>query len=116
MEAATVDTVAPLTLADIRPRIVQVEYAVRGEIVRRAQQIAEDLARSKANGGGSGSGNGSGNGKGPYPFDKVVWCNIGNPQILGQPPITFFRQVLALCEYPEVKWGRGVGMRGGGGD
>ncbi|KAI8477320.1 MAG: alanine aminotransferase 2 [Monoraphidium minutum] len=75
-----------LNLASIRPRIVQVEYAVRGEIVRRAQQIAEEVE----------------SGTGDHPFDKVVWCNIGNPQILGQKPITFFRQVLALCEYPKL--------------
>ena len=37
-----------------------------------------------------------------FPFEKVVMCNIGNPQALGQQPITFFRQVLALCDYPEV--------------
>jgi hypothetical protein len=26
----------------------------------------------------------------------------GNPQVLGQKPITFFRQVLSICDYPEV--------------
>lgn len=26
-------------------------------------------------------------------FDRVVFCNIGNPQQLNQKPITFFRQV-----------------------
>ena len=31
-----------------------------------------------------------------------VWCNIGNPQQLGQKPITFFRQVIALMDYPDV--------------
>lgn len=36
------------------------------------------------------------------PFSKVVSCNIGNPQALAQKPITFFRQVLALCTYPEL--------------
>lgn len=75
----------------------QVEYAVRGEIVRRAQQIADDLATGRG---------------GPHPFDKVVWCNIGNPQILGQKPITYFRQVLSLCEYPEVRCHGGRGARG----
>lgn len=40
---------------------------------------------------------------GKYNFKKLVWCNIGNPQQLGQRPITFFRQVLALCDYPEVR-------------
>lgn len=39
----------------------------------------------------------------PTQTDQIIWCNIGNPQILGQPPITYFRQVLALCEYPEVR-------------
>jgi hypothetical protein len=33
-----------------------VEYAVRGEIVRRAQEIAEDLEK----------------GHGEHPFDKVI--------------------------------------------
>lgn len=34
------------------------------------------------------------------PFDKIVYCNIGNPQQLKQPPITFFRQVLSLVQCP----------------
>ena len=29
-------------------------------------------------------------------------CNIGNPQSLGQKPLTFFRQILAICDYPEL--------------
>ena len=29
-------------------------------------------------------------------------CNIGNPQSLGQKPITFYRQVLALCDFPDM--------------
>ena len=29
---------------------------------------------------------------GSLPFQRVVYCNIGNPQQLGQPPITFFRR------------------------
>ena len=27
------------------------------------------------------------------PFDKIVFCNIGNPQQLGQRPLTYLRQV-----------------------
>lgn len=77
----------PLSAATITQRVVQAEYAVRGEIVRRASVIEEELQ----------SGKGS-----KYPFSKVVWCNIGNPQILGQQPITYFRQVLCLCEYPQL--------------
>jgi hypothetical protein len=59
--------------------------AVRGEIVAMAQKIQKEMKDGK-----------------DFPFEKVVMCNIGNPQALGQQPITFFRQVLALCDYPEV--------------
>jgi len=34
------------------------------------------------------------------PFDKLIFCNIGNPQSLEQKPITFNREVLALLEHP----------------
>ncbi|CAL5371687.1 unnamed protein product [Camellia sinensis] len=30
---------------------------------------------------------------------KILYCNIGNPQSLGQQPVTFFREVLALCDH-----------------
>uniref|UniRef100_A0A7S0HIY6 Aminotransferase class I/classII large domain-containing protein n=1 Tax=Hanusia phi TaxID=3032 RepID=A0A7S0HIY6_9CRYP len=36
------------------------------------------------------------------PFDEIIYCNIGNPQQLNQKPITFFRQVLALMDYPDL--------------
>ena len=36
------------------------------------------------------------------PFSKVINCNIGNPQQLGQKPITFFRQVTSLLENQEL--------------
>ena len=32
-----------------------------------------------------------------------VACNIGNPQQLGQKPLTFMRQVLSICDYPPVQ-------------
>lgn len=79
---------APLTRGTLNEHVIQAEYAVRGEIVGMAQQMAKEIDE----------------GSGKYPFKKVVWCNIGNPQILGQKPITYFRQVLSLCEYPEVNF------------
>ncbi len=36
------------------------------------------------------------------PFQHLTFCNIGNPQELGQKPITFFRQVSALINYPQL--------------
>lgn len=31
-----------------------------------------------------------------------IYCKIGNPQSLGQQPITFFREILALCDHPAI--------------
>jgi aspartate/methionine/tyrosine aminotransferase len=33
---------------------------------------------------------------------EIIYCNIGNPQSLGQMPLTWNRQILALCEYPAL--------------
>eukprot|EP00873_Tetraselmis_striata_P002457 jgi/Tetstr1/422721/TSEL_013518.t1 len=76
----------PVSVDNINPNLVKAEYAVRGAIVARAGQLAQQLAAGE-----------------PLPFDKLVHCNIGNPQQLGQKPISFFRQVLALCDYPELR-------------
>jgi aspartate/methionine/tyrosine aminotransferase len=62
---------------DIGRQVREAEYAVRGPIVARAQEL-ERQGR------------------------KIVYCNIGNPQSLGQRPLTWVRQVIALAEYPEL--------------
>ena len=66
-----------LRIEEIGRAVRETQYAVRGPIVARAQEL-ERAGR------------------------RIVYCNIGNPQSLGQRPLTFIRQVLALCEYPEV--------------
>ncbi|KAF2588510.1 hypothetical protein F2Q70_00040144 [Brassica cretica] len=73
----------PVTLDSLNPKVLKCEYAVRGEIVNIAQKLQEDLKINKD----------------AYPFDEIIYCNIGNPQSLGQQPITFFREVLALCSH-----------------
>lgn len=77
-----------LTTDTINPLMRQVEYAVRGEIPARAHfhehELEEGIKR---------------------PFDSIVWTSIGNPQQqpnLAQKPLTFWRQVAALTEYPEL--------------
>uniref|UniRef100_A0A7I3ZYB5 Aminotransferase class I/classII large domain-containing protein n=1 Tax=Physcomitrium patens TaxID=3218 RepID=A0A7I3ZYB5_PHYPA len=76
----------PVSIQSINPKVLNAEYAVRGEIVIRAQALAEEL---KSN-------------PGSHPFDEIIYCNIGNPQSLGQKPITFFREVVALCDHPSL--------------
>lgn len=74
-----------LTGESISPYVKKAEYAVRGDIVVRAGEIGKELKAGKK-----------------YPFSDLVMCNIGNPQALGQKPVTFYRQVLAICDYPQV--------------
>ncbi|KAH0691096.1 hypothetical protein KY289_018454 [Solanum tuberosum] len=76
----------PVTLNNINPKVLKCEYAVRGEIVNLAQKLQQDLKENP----------------GSHPFDEILYCNIGNPQSLAQQPITFFREVLALCDHPLI--------------
>lgn len=59
----------------VNQNIVDMEYAVRGPIPMRAAELRKQ-------------------GRATIP------CNLGNPQALGQKPITFYRQVLSLVEDP----------------
>ncbi|KAI7820682.1 pyridoxal phosphate-dependent transferase [Gamsiella multidivaricata] len=69
----------------MNPKIRKAEYAVRGELAIRSEKLKVDLANGAS-----------------HPFERVVGCNIGNPQALEQKPITFFRQVASLVEYPDL--------------
>ncbi len=75
-----------LHIKNINPRVVEAKYAVRGELAVRSEEYRTRLAKGDKS----------------LPFDKVISANIGNPQQLDQKPITFFRQVLSLVEYPPL--------------
>eukprot|EP01082_Thalassiosira_pseudonana_P014153 g11901.t1 g11901 contig6:819761-821867(+) len=53
----------------------RMQYAVRGEVVIRADAMAAEGR-------------------------KIIYTNIGNPHAVGQKPITYYRQVLSLCDLP----------------
>nr|CDS24338.1 alanine aminotransferase 2 [Echinococcus granulosus] len=74
-----------LTLATINPNVIHMEYAVRGPIVIRSQELERELQLGEKKN-----------------FQQVVKCNIGDCHATGQKPITFFRQVIALCSYPPL--------------
>lgn len=81
-----------LTKDTINPHVLNVEYAVRGALSNKADEYSKILAQGKGKEHG-------------LPFDSIVTANIGNPQqqpFLAQKPITFWRQVAALTEYPPL--------------
>lgn len=58
----------------LNPRLLEAQYAVRGELYLRA----EELKKTK----------------------DIIYTNVGNPQALGAKPLTFVRQVVALVAAP----------------
>lgn len=66
-----------ISIQDLGKAVISTQYAVRGPIVARAQELEREGR-------------------------EIIYCNIGNPQALKQKPLTYIRQVIALCEYPEL--------------
>jgi alanine transaminase len=70
----------------INPNVLATNFSVRGPIVVRADEISRQIRSGKAS----------------FPFEDVLFCNHGNPQELGQKPISFNRNVLAMCSAPSL--------------
>lgn len=74
-----------LTLSSMNSNLLEMEYAVRGAVVIAADKINAELQSSTSH---------------EHPFSKIIYTNIGNPHQVGQKPLTWPRQVLALCDLP----------------
>lgn len=64
-----------IEISSLSEKLLRAEYAVRGPIVQRAQELEAEGR-------------------------KIIYCNIGNPQALKQPPLTYLRQIFSLVEHP----------------
>ncbi len=69
------------------------EYAVRGKVVIAADRINEILNQRQEQD--------AADTQQQYPFDHIVYTNIGNPHSVGQLPLTWPRQVMALTDLPD---------------
>lgn len=58
---------------EVNKNILEMEYAVRGPIPQRALELSNQGV-------------------------QTIPCNIGNPQALGQAPMSYYRQILSLVE------------------
>ncbi len=61
----------------VNQNIIEMEYAVRGPIPQKAAQMSAQGIHT-------------------------IPCNIGNPQALGQKPISYYRQITSLVEFPTL--------------
>ncbi|XP_063234998.1 alanine aminotransferase 1 [Bacillus rossius redtenbacheri] len=74
-----------LSVDNMNPNVKLMEYAVRGPLVIRASEIEKELEKGMKK-----------------PFKEVIKANIGDCHAMGQTPITFIRQVVALVAYPKL--------------
>jgi len=74
-----------ITIDNMNPHVKKLEYAVRGPLVIRATAIERELKEGAKK-----------------PFTEVTKANIGDAHAMGQKPITFIRQVVALCLAPSL--------------
>ncbi|CAN1137408.1 Glutamate--glyoxylate aminotransferase 2 [Linum perenne] len=74
-----------LDYESLNENVKKVQYAVRGELYLRASELQKE-------------------GK------KIIFTNVGNPHALGQKPLTFPRQVVALCQAPFLLDDPNVGL------
>jgi alanine transaminase len=68
---------------ELSSRVRDADYAVRGRLVEKALSIAGEVKSGTIE-----------------DTSEMIFCNIGNPQSLGQLPITFFRSVMSMCMLP----------------
>jgi len=85
LSTSTMAPTATLQLDNMNPCIKKMQYAVRGPLVIRATEIEKELAAGVKK-----------------PFDSVIKANIGDAHAMGNKPITFIRQVLALVTHPPL--------------
>jgi len=81
--AAMADPV--ITIENMNPNVIKLEYAVRGPLVIRATAIERELKEGAQK-----------------PFTEVTKANIGDAHAMGQKPITFIRQVVSICLHPAL--------------
>ncbi|KAL3895508.1 MAG: hypothetical protein SGPRY_013495, partial [Prymnesium sp.] len=84
-EACSAASSLPLTIEDVNPHIKSAEYAVRGRLLDKAVELDAQLKAGEK-----------------LPFSQIVRCNIGNPQALGQKPLSFMRRTLSMLMNPEL--------------
>jgi len=75
-----------LTIDTISDNLKTMEYAVRGKIAIEADRIAQALSDKTET----------------FPFDHIVFTNIGNPHAVAQKAVTWPRQVMSLLQLPDA--------------
>ncbi|OQU91865.1 hypothetical protein SORBI_3001G260701 [Sorghum bicolor] len=76
-----------LTVDSLNPKVLALADHLGGDAIARRAQCIQNEIETKP---------------GSHPFDEIIYCSLSNPQSMGQQPNKFFREVLALCDYPHL--------------
>ncbi|KAF2904903.1 hypothetical protein ILUMI_01271, partial [Ignelater luminosus] len=74
-----------LTLDNINPNVTRMKDPVRGSLVARAAQLEKEFKNGVKK-----------------PFKEIINLDISDCQAMGQPPMTFIRQVISIVFYPPL--------------
>jgi len=77
-----------LSLDTMSPLLKGMEYAIRGPIFTRAMEISYELASNTHH---------------RHSFHSLIRANAGDALAMGQPMMTFIRQVLACVVMPDLR-------------
>ncbi|CAK7894603.1 hypothetical protein CAAN1_02S04896 [[Candida] anglica] len=77
-----------LKTSDLNQQTLEAKYAVRGHIPIKADELSQHILENPDDHG--------------LPFESIISANIGNPQQLDQKPLSWYRQVLSILQYPHI--------------
>jgi len=72
-------------LSNLNALVKAAQYAVRGKIVHRSDELNAMLKKGKK-----------------LPFQQIISCNIGNPHALRQKSLSYIRDVVSLVVNPSL--------------
>lgn len=79
--------ISTLTADTINQNLRHMEFPWPSPVVSLGNEIEKEIKK---------------NGPGMFPFDEVIHAHAGDPQGMGQKPVTFFQQTVSLCINPSL--------------
>ncbi|KAK3762811.1 hypothetical protein RRG08_040506 [Elysia crispata] len=74
-----------LTMGTLNPNVIEIRFGLESPVFGRFNDLVNEIESGVEK-----------------PFTKIINLSVGDTHKLGLKPITFLRQVLALCAYPEL--------------
>ena len=74
-----------LTMGTLNPNVIEIRFGLESPVFGHFKNLVDEIESGVEK-----------------PFTKIIDLSVGDAHKVGLKPITFLRQVLALCAYPEL--------------